>query len=77
MLVLGGGSRFPDSPSAIIVADESWKKMRPYWRRAGNKTKVQESGSQKCMLILLHENPLQYGSRSRVRPLYEVEPGHP
>jgi hypothetical protein len=68
MLVLGGGSRFPDSPSAIIVVDESWEKMRMcYWRRADNKIKVQGGGSQNCMLILLHESP--HGTRSRVRPL--------
>jgi hypothetical protein len=71
MLVLGGGSRFPDSPSAIIVVAESWKKMRMYyWRCADNKIKAQAGeggGSQNCMLILLHENP--FGSRSRVRPL--------
>jgi hypothetical protein len=71
MLVLGGGSRFPDSPSAIIVVDESWKKMRPYWRRAGNKTKVQGGGSQKYMLILLRENA--YGVE--VESSATLEPG--
>jgi hypothetical protein len=73
MLVLGGGSRFPDSPSAIIVVDESWKKMRLYWRRAGNKAKVQGGGSQNCMLILLHENPLWI----KVESSATLEPGDP